>query len=82
MKQVIRIGEEPKEVMVLRPIELTHNLSIKKGWYEVSELEIVEFGLTSVVYLGKCILDGDMFSARDKHGNIGIFKGHLNDGVY
>ena len=81
MKQVIRIGEEPKEEKVLKPIELTHCFFLM-GWAKNTQEEIDSYELRNIVYLGKCKTDGDMFSAFDKWGNIGIFKGKLNDGVY
>jgi len=63
-----------------KPVEFTHRLDEKNGWVD-SEFDADEFD--SVLYLGRCRQDGDMFAATDD-GNepIMIFKGHLNSGKY
>lgn len=79
MKQVIRIPDSnSKEGKVLKPVEFTHVLDIEVGFTKTEE-QPNEFD--SIVYLGNCLKDGDMF-ATYYGGYIGIFKGHLNDGVY
>lgn len=79
MKQVIRIPDDnDKQEKVLKPIEFTHEINDPHGWVDTSILPTQHY---KVVYLGKCRTDGDMFAGY-AHGDITIFKGHLNDGVY
>ena len=82
MKQVIRIGEEPKEEKALVPIEITHMLDTYEGWS--NNKDYIKLKKAEVVtYLGFCSDDGDMFMTNDeKTGHIRIYKGKLNDGVY
>ena len=72
------VGEEPKDEKALMPIEFTHCLDVIGGWKETDD-EPSEY--EKVAYLGKCASDGDMFAAY-KFGEIHIYKGHINDGVY
>jgi hypothetical protein len=62
-----------------KPVLFSHAMTLNSGWsstgYRPSDMQ-------EVVYLGKCKLDGDMFSAKHQNGNIMIFKGHLNSGKY
>jgi hypothetical protein len=60
-----------------RPVEFTHEMRPAKGW-EVTENLPKQY--VSVVYLGNCIEDGDMFGAYAKDGSICIYKGNLNSG--
>lgn len=78
MRKVIIVGEEPKEEKALKPIEFTHYLDVSVGWTSAIK-DPSKFG--KIVYLGKCILDGDMFAIYEGCC-IEIYKGHLNDGVY
>lgn len=78
MRTVIKVGEEPKEQTALRPIEFTYYLDTNSGWYKTDENPS---SYDKIVYLGKCKTDGDMFACYAS-GNITIYKGHLNDGVY
>jgi len=81
MRQVIRIGVEPKEEKALKPIKLTHLLDTEYGWNDDTLL----IGLLSdevVTYLGHCSEDGDIFMTECASGYIRIYKGNLNDGVY
>jgi len=80
MGQVIRIGEEPKEEKVLRPIELTHFVNSTQGWVESDG--VITQKITRLVYLGADQSWGDIFAAYYSFPTIIIFKGHLNDGVY
>jgi len=77
MTKVIRIPEfeddENKE-----PVEFTHLLDSINGW---EESDITPYDFKQVVYLGKCMYDGDMFAGYDDNF-IMIFKGHLNSGEY
>ena len=76
MRQVIYINQpEQKEE---KPVEFTHILSVSDGW-EKSFLNPNDFD--KIVYLGKCVIDGDMFATYVK-GSIGIHKGHINSGKY
>ena len=77
MRQVIRIGEEPKE-KALKPIEFTHYLDDENGWVKAIQKPASKI---KIVYLGNCSVDGDMFAAYGGE-EINIYKGHLNDGVY
>lgn len=79
MKQVIRIGGEPKTEKVLKPIKLTNYLSGREGWKNTDLFKKCEW--EKIVYLGRCDADGDLFAAYED-GMIRIFRGHLNDGVY
>lgn len=73
MKEVIRIDKEEK------PIEFTHVHTTGAGWGRVRSPYIA--GIEKVVYLGHCNIDGDMFACYS-HGDINIYKGHLNSGKY
>ena len=76
MRKVIMIGQEPREES--KGIEFTHYLSGKEGWVEAnSQPEDAD----KIVYLGKCCIDGDMFTAYFSK-SICIYKGKLNDGTY
>ena len=77
MKQVIRIGEEPKEEKELKPIEFTHYFSDSGR----KKAENKPNYFNKIVYLGKCDSDGELFAAYI-NDFITIYKGHLNDGVY
>ena len=81
MKQVIRINEEPKEEKELKPIEITHILDGEDGWSDDVAAVLMKSD-EIVTYLGCCREDGDMFMTKDDKGDIRIYKGHLNDGVY
>jgi hypothetical protein len=76
MKEVIRIPET-NEAKEEKPVEFTHILDIN-GWESTSSTPI---HYERIVFLGKCIVDGDMFAAY-RDGGIVIFKGHLNSGKY
>lgn len=78
MRKVIRIDEQKTENK--KPVEFTHHLHDDKGW-------VVSFvdnpgDFKKIVYLGKCLVDGDMFACYYGSGSISIFKGHLNSGEY
>lgn len=76
MRKVIRINqEETKE----KPVEFTHVFHTAKGW---GKCVLSPSAYESVVYLGNCVIDGDMFSALTDDGLINIYKGHLNSGEY
>ena len=80
MKEVIRINQVNEEV-VDNPVEFTHMMHNKEGW--ITSLDRPSGGgVQYVVYLGKCKIDGDMFSVMSKDGTIQIYKGHLNSGKY
>jgi hypothetical protein len=74
-KRVIFI-EQPQEND--KPVEFTHALE-GAGW---AELTLKPFQYEKVVYLGKCVIDGDMFAGYYFNGSINILKGHLNSGRY
>lgn len=81
MKKVFHASElfgEKKEEKALKPIEFTHCLSTDKGWVQT---DIIPISTKNVVYLGECTIDGHMFVCYSNSGIIGIYKGHLNDGV-
>jgi len=79
MKQVIRIPDNnEKQEKVLKPIEFTYIHGLK-GWVESNRIKPNMF--QKIVYLGKCLDDGDMFAGYE-NDCIEILKGHLNDGVY
>ena len=62
-----------------KAVQITHVLSVNDGWGKTySTLD--SFGTDTVVYLGKCSSDGDMFSVLGD--TIGIFKGNLNSGKF
>jgi hypothetical protein len=75
MREVIYLDKKENE----KPVEFTHFFSPFRGLVE-PQLSPKDF--IKIVYLGKDILQGDMFSAIDKQGNICIYKGHLNSGKY
>ena len=81
MRQVIRIGTEPKEEKVLKPIELTYLLDTECGWNDDKD-KVKLLSDEVVTYLGHCSEDGDIFMTKDNTGYIRIYKGNLNDGVY
>ena len=76
MRKVIMIGQEPKEES--KGVEFTHVLT-NNGWSGITS-EPNEF--EKVVYLGKCLVDGDMFASYFHTGAITIRKGNLNNGTY
>lgn len=80
MKSVIYI--EQKEEQEENPVEFTHVYNDLSGWLP-TELTPSQYNNPNekIVYLGKCIHDGDMFAAYS-NSNIQIFKGHLNSGKY
>lgn len=63
------------------PIQLTHRKT--RGWQEVEESKEKSYkqNANSIMYLGKCEQDGDMFAVY-LNGYIMIFKGHVNSGKY
>lgn len=76
MREVIRMPELTQAND--KPVELTHAMT-HSGWISFSDTNILNS--ESVVYLGRCDVDGDMFSVTDGR-IICIFKGHLNSGKY
>lgn len=74
-KKRVRFIDEPKEG---KPVEFTHCLSNHSGWGEAG---LLPGAYDNVTYLGRCPVNGDMFSASYKHA-IHIYKGHLNSGYY
>ena len=80
MKKAISIPEllsgETKEG---KGIEFTHYLNADMALEKTS---YIPSNFKTVVYLGKCRTDGDMFCAIDNYNDIRIFKGHLNNGTY
>jgi hypothetical protein len=76
MKEVIRIPET-KEEKQDKLVEFTHILDIN-GWESTSS---TPNHYERIVFLGKCVVDGDMFAAY-RDGGIVIFKGYLNSGKY
>ena len=84
MKEVMRLDwsqaqkeEDPLEL----PIEFTHQFDMYDGWIEAVD---APKDWDSVVYLGNCVEDGDMFACKDNTETslICIYKGHLNSGKY
>lgn len=75
MKEVIYINQDRED----KPVEFTHTLDISYGWQKTS---IEPTGCENIVYLGCCVVDGDMFSAKTRFDTIVILKGHLNSGKY
>ena len=75
MKEVIKI-DIPQATD--RPVVFTHLLS-DEGW---TDCNFQPSDYNKVVYLGKCLRDGDMFAAYTNGGHIDIYKGHLNSGRY
>lgn len=61
-----------------KPVEFTHELFGEVG-YHVTEANPKNF--SNVIYLGRCLNDGDMFMVR-KGEVLAIYKGHLNSGKY
>jgi hypothetical protein len=76
-RKAIIIGEEPQKES--KGIEFTHCLNPSNGWLEATLT--IDTYIEKIVYLGQCILDGDMFAVYGEYG-IGIWKGNLNDGTY
>lgn len=81
MRQVIRIGVEPKEEKALKPIKLTHLLDTDCGWNDNKD-KVKLLSDEVVTYLGHCSEDGDIFMTECASGYIRIYRGDLNDGVY
>lgn len=79
MKEVIRINLNKQEEEKEKPVEFTHFLNRFKGW---TKLKLKPSDIVDIVYLGKCSIDGDMFTVYYKTGGIDIYKGHLNSGKY
>jgi hypothetical protein len=79
MKEVIRIGEVVQESE--KPVKFTHYLHDEEGWIENKVLNVFT-GFIKIVYLGRCCVDGDMFSTYTHTNGISIYKGHLNSGKY
>lgn len=77
MKSVIYI-DAPKE-QEEKPVEFTEHLNSKYGW---GPAFCTPENYETVVYLGRCSANGDMFAARNVGGCINIYKGHLNSGKY
>jgi hypothetical protein len=77
-RKAIIIGEEPQKES--KGIEFTHNLGTSDGWHK-SRVKSSNPRIEKIVYLGKCVVDGDMFAVYSSDG-IGIYKGNLNDGTY
>lgn len=77
MKEVIRIDriDTPDE----KPVEFTHYLDTQNGW---GKTFLKPSHYDEIIYLGCCVIDGDMFAAYDEGGGINILKGHLNSGKY
>ncbi len=63
------------------PVEFTHQLMSNSGWRDTFNFPNDE-KIVSITYLGKCRIDGDMFSVKWATGGISVFKGHLNSGKY
>lgn len=80
MRKVITIPEVTGEKKPSKGIEFTQYLSSEKGWVSVGGFTPQE--QKSIVYIGCCEADGDLFAAYSNNGLIRIFKGHLNDGTY
>lgn len=78
MKQVIRINKEEKTKD--NPVVFTHYLNISSGWE--TSLSLYPKDYDTIVYLGRCPEDGDMFAAYSKDGTIETFKGFVNSGKY
>ena len=80
MKQVIMIPSltEAKEE---KPVEFTHITHPKEGWRLTSH-KPTDDDVINVFYIGKCVVDGDMFAVTSNDRMIRIYKGHLNSGKY
>lgn len=77
MKSVIFIDKENKEEE--KPVEFTHYSKGSK--WEAARTTPSDY--EKVVYLGKDVIDGDLFACYEKKGTyICIHKGHLNSGKY
>lgn len=55
-------------------MKFTHDLDIHEGWRKTTQNSS---DYKEVKHLGKCAIDGDMFAAYNKQGEIHIFKGTL-----
>ena len=63
----------------LKEVNLTHYLSGDLGWTSQgmgAPKAMLENKDSKLYYIGKCIIDGDMFMIRDM-GTILIYKGEL-----
>jgi hypothetical protein len=65
----------------LKLIEFTHFYT-KNGLAEWIDKGDLNEESPKIVYLGKCTTDGDMFAVYRHDGDIDIWIGKLNDGVY
>jgi hypothetical protein len=61
------------------PTVFTYRLSENDGWVESL---VIPTDYESVMYIGTCASNGDMFSCTTKEGHIYIHCGYLNSGVY
>lgn len=75
MAQVIYIDAPQKEEK--KKVGFTHYMT-KNGWEPFEGFK----NLLRVIYIGNCVIDGDMFIAYRHDGCIDIWKGHLNSGEY
>ena len=73
---VIRIKEEDESDE--KPVVFSHVMN-SEGWSKTID---GPKNYSTIVYLGRCKTDGDMFIVYDNSNNIIVFKGHLNSGKY
>lgn len=65
-----------------KPVEFTHISNNLCGWMK-TEIKPNDSRISKIAYLGKCAVDGDMFSVYFSGiKTIVIFKGYLNSGKY
>lgn len=64
---------------VATPTKFTHKLTEEQGWM-LSSLEPADY--KTVLYIGTCASNGDMFSCTNSENDIYIHCGYLNGGVY
>ena len=78
MTQFVTLIDSTKKERKLT--KFTHIALTKKGWEEVdSQNSSLPNEYVSVVYLGCCENDGDMFACYDRDGYIEIYKGEKGD---
>lgn len=81
MKSVIFIDNLNNDNV--KPVEFTHISNNLCGWMK-TEIKPDDSRISKIAYLGKCAVDGDMFSVYFKSAicTIAIFKDYLNSGKY
>jgi len=82
MRKVILIPTDDQH-SIQKPTILYYRKTTE-GWKHITDyqIEMLIKNVKSIVYLGSCCKDGDMFAVTLNEGFIHIYKGELNGGWY